>query len=213
MPPTFQLLAKFLFRDISSEDVSTQALTPSRKALPVRAGTLRGKDARPTSSKIAPQCFGKKGWIFVTRGCEGVRCDSWPGLRWDWSFSISGLFSCWIVSSQFFLLNGQYQNWKFETRRDKKKRAFKTTFWKLSDFSLLMNSLLPINTSKHKTNMLGLQFGRFGVGRGNLFMATLLRRLSLKKRIYFKKTIHKGGGGGRGGSTHFHSIFVLYKKQ
>ena len=60
MPPTLQL-AKFLFRDISSEDVSTQAVTPSRKALPVRAGTLRGKDARPSSSKIAPQCFGKKG--------------------------------------------------------------------------------------------------------------------------------------------------------
>ena len=59
MPPTLQL-AKFLFRDISSEDVSTQAVTPSRKALPVRAGTLRGKDARPSSSKIAPQCFGKR---------------------------------------------------------------------------------------------------------------------------------------------------------
>ena len=168
-------------------------------------GERRASDLLKNSSSVLWQ----KGWIFVTRGCEGVRCDSWPGPRWDWSFSISGLFSCWIVSSQFFLLNGQYQNWKFETRRDKKKRAFKTTFWKLSDFSLLMNSLLPINTSKHKTNMLGLQFGRFGVGRGNLFMATLLRRLSLKKRIYFKKTIHKGGGGGEGRVNSF-SFYICF---
>ena len=53
---------------------------------------------------------------------------------------------------------------------DKKKRAVTTTFWKLLDFSPLMNSFLPINTSKHKTNMLGLQFGRFGVGAISLWL-------------------------------------------
>ena len=104
-------------------------------------GERRASDLLKNSSSVLWQ----KGWIFVTRGCEGVRCDSWPGLRWDWSFSISGLFSCWIVSSQFFLLNGQYQNWKFVTRRKGRSRQHFENYrifhswWTLSCLSIRAN--------------------------------------------------------------------------
>ena len=141
----------------------------------------------------------------MTRGCEGVRCDSWPGPRWDWSFSISGLFRLSLL--HFFIDQRSISKLKIW---DKKKRAVTTTFWKLLDFSSLMNSFLPINTSKHKTNMLGLEFGRFGVGAISLWLHFKDLK-DLKKRIYFTKTIHKGGGGALlGGREGDSGIITIY---